>query len=139
VELPETLSRNIICFIHFLFVGGYFFIRSCRKHECICLEINRACFYPLRISLDIPILHMLTRFHRTRRPILMLQFYLKSIFVSRFSNIYYYSLTFRVLACLGTNFIYTWSRQDRQNRVLSSFSHLSFFWKVPFIIFTRNK
>jgi len=32
------------------------------------------------------------------------------------------------LARLGINFIYMWSRQDRQNRDLSSFSRLSFFW-----------
>jgi len=40
-------SRNIICFIHFLLVGDFSFIRGCRKHECTRMhfKINRVCFY----------------------------------------------------------------------------------------------
>jgi len=45
----------------------------------------------------------------------------------------------RFLVHLGTNFIYMWSKQDQQNRVLSSFFWLSFFWKVPLVVFTGNK
>jgi len=36
----------------FLFVGDFSFIRGYRKHGCICLEIDRACFYCLS-GLDI--------------------------------------------------------------------------------------
>jgi len=137
-------SRNIICFVHFLFVGDFSFIRGCRKHECISLKINRACFYyPLRIRYHWVLikvrgfLHMLTRFCRTCWPILIFRFHLKNVFVSRFS-IYCWYLVFILehsesLARLGVNFIYMWSRQERQNRDLSSFSRLSFFWKVPHI------
>jgi len=35
-----------------LFVGDFSFIRSCRKHERICLEIDRAYFY-CPLGLDI--------------------------------------------------------------------------------------
>jgi len=99
--------RNIIWIIHFLFVGDFSFIRDCRKHECTCFKINRACFYcPLELeiigysnkSLWIhPSLHTLTRFHSTRRLILILRFHLKSVFVSRLGVIYCYSWIFRVL------------------------------------------
>jgi len=75
-------SRNI-CFIHFLFVGVFSFIRGCRKHECTRLEINRACFYcPSRLEIIgysnkglwiRAFLHMLTRFRRTHWPILILK------------------------------------------------------------------
>jgi len=61
-------SRNIIRFIHFLFVDDFFFIGGCRKHECF--KIAKACSYcPLGLgivgysdkSLYIrPSLHMLT-------------------------------------------------------------------------------
>jgi len=99
-------SRNIICFIHFLLVGDFSFIRGCRKHECTWFKINSACFYCL-LGLEIigcsnkglwirPFLHMLTQFHSTRRPILMLRFHLKSVFVSRLGNIYCYFWIFRV-------------------------------------------
>jgi len=47
-------------------------------------------------------------------------------------------LHLRFLARLGTNFIYMWSKQDRQNRVLSRFSRLSFSWKVPFVIYIQE-
>jgi len=31
---------NVICFVQFLFVGGFSFVKDCRKHACICLEIE---------------------------------------------------------------------------------------------------
>jgi len=71
------------------------------------LKTDRACFYCL-LGLEIigcsPIkvyefLHMLTRFYRTRRPILMLDFTRKMFFVSRLGIIYCYSRIFS----LGTS------------------------------------
>jgi len=38
-------SRNIICFIHFLLVGDFSFIRDYKKRECTRFKINRICFY----------------------------------------------------------------------------------------------
>jgi len=44
--------RNIICFIHFLLVGDFSFIRGCKKHECTWFKMNRACFYcPLGLEI----------------------------------------------------------------------------------------
>jgi len=76
----------------FLFIGDLSFIKSCRKHECICLEIDRVCFYyPPRLDIigyhsknlwimKIRVsLHLLTQFHRICRPILMLWFRLRGI------------------------------------------------------------
>jgi len=52
-------SRNIDCFIHFLFVGDFSFIRGCRKHELHTFRIDIACFYYIvlqdRKLLGIPI------------------------------------------------------------------------------------
>jgi len=127
-------SRNIICFIHFLLVGDFSFIKGCRKHEwCTRFKINRVSFYsPFGIYSELNIrysnkglwirasLHMLTRFRRTHRPTLM------------FKECLCLTFTFRVSGTCGS---------DETSKIVLLFSLvcLSFFWKVPLDIFTQDK
>jgi len=74
--------------------------------------------------------HMLTRLRKTHWPILMF----KECFCLRYSFV-----TFRVPGTyqILVPILITVGRQDRQNRALSNFSCLGFFWKVPLDIFNN--
>jgi len=63
-------------------------------------------------------MHLLTKFHRIRRPTLIFHFGLKNAlsYVSIILFVIFELL--KSLTCFGTNFYYC--RQDRQNRILIS-------------------
>jgi len=114
------------------------------------LKTDRACFYCL-LTLEIigwsnkslwirPSLHILTRFHSTRRPILMLWFHLKNVFRLTFR---YYLLLFSNIQCpwhVLVPVLFTWGSNETDKIVLLfNFVCLSFFWKVPLDICIRDK
>jgi len=133
---PTVPSRDIIFFIHFLFVGDFSFIRGCRKHECTH-EANRArscCLLGLEVIKSNKSLCIRPSYiccHDFHRPILMFDFARKMLF--RLAFRYYFIVIFVYSvspARLGASFSTYRSSETGKIVFLFSLVYLSFLWKV---------